>query len=142
MTAATRTVVDASVALKWYFEEPGKADADRVLEDAIRGERDLLAPDLIAAEFANVLWKKIRRGECTPEIAEEILELWETDRPELVSSADLASRGLVLATALDHSVTDCLYLAAAIEYEAAFVTADRRLARAARTFLADVAVVR
>ncbi len=142
MTAAMRTVVDASVALKWYFEEPGQVAANRVLEDAIRGERDLLAPDLIVPEFVNVLWKKIRRGECTRETAGEVLELWETDRPELLSSADLAPRSLALATALEHSVYDCLYLAAAIEYDASFVTADRRLARAAGTVLADVAVCR
>ena len=40
------------------------------------------------------------------------------------------------------SVYDCLYLAAAIEYEAAFVTADRRLARTVGTVLADVVVCR
>jgi predicted nucleic acid-binding protein len=41
-----------------------------------------------------------------------------------------------------HSVYDCVHLIAAIEYDASFVTADRRPARAARTFLVEVAVVR
>ena len=133
-----RTVVDASVALKWYFPEQGHAQADRILADAASGERDLLAPDLIAAEFANVLWKKIQRSECDRETAEAILALWNTDHPTLVPSVELAPRSLALALALEHPAHDCFYLAAAIEYEAAFATADRRLAGAARSVLAAV----
>jgi predicted nucleic acid-binding protein len=131
-------VTDASVAVKWYFPEPGHEAADRLLAAAISGERDLLAPDLIVAEFTNVLWKKIESSECDREAADAILALWQIDRPELVPSADLAARSLALATVLHHPVYDCLYLAAAIEYQAAFATADRRLARAARTVLSAV----
>jgi predicted nucleic acid-binding protein len=137
-----RTIVDTSVAVKWYFEESGHAAADAILEAQIAGERDLLAPDLVVPEFANVLWKKTRRGECSSDDAVAILDLWETDRPELVPSSELAARALALASALDHSVYDCLYLATAIELDAAFATADRQLARAARTVLAEVELIR
>ena len=34
-----RTVVDGSVAAKWYFAEPGYEAADRVLAAGIAGER-------------------------------------------------------------------------------------------------------
>jgi predicted nucleic acid-binding protein len=136
-----RTVVDASVALKWYFEEPGCEAADAILEARIAGERDLLAPDLLVPEFANALWKKTRRGECSAEDAAELWELWEVDRPELLPSAELAPRALALANALDHSVYDCLYMAAAVEADAAFATADRELARAARTVLVEVELI-
>jgi predicted nucleic acid-binding protein len=30
-----RTVVDASVALKWYFDEPGASAADRLLAEVL-----------------------------------------------------------------------------------------------------------
>jgi predicted nucleic acid-binding protein len=134
-------VVDASVALKWYFDEDGSAAADRLLAQQAQGACDLLAPDLVVSEFANALWKKIRRGECDRPTAEGILQLWETDRPELVASSLLAGRALALAVELEHSVYDCLYLAAAIDHEAGFATADRRLARAARDLLARVELV-
>ena len=133
-----RTVVDASVALKWYFPEPGSLSADRILAEALEGDRELLAPDLIVAEFANVLWKKVRREECSGEQAEAILEAFGTDAPRLVESVPLAPRALELALRLGEVVYDCLYLAAAIEGEATLVTADARLARCARGVLAHV----
>lgn len=133
-----RTVVDASVALKWYFPESGAAGADRILTEALEGGRELLAPDLIVVEFANVLWKKVRREECSGEQAQAILEAFGTDAPRLVESVPLVPRALELALRLDEVVYDCLYLAAAIEAEASLVTADARLARCARGVLADV----
>jgi predicted nucleic acid-binding protein len=136
-----RTVVDASVTAKWYFPEPGADAADRVLADHIAGERELLAPDLIVPEFTNVLWKRVRRRECSRAAATEILELWEVDRPSLVPSSELAARALELAIRLDQPVYDCVYLALALEIEAPLVTADRQLARAARSVAAPVELI-
>jgi predicted nucleic acid-binding protein len=70
--------------------------------------------------------------------AQAILEAFETDTPELIESVPLVPRALELALRLDESVYDCLYVAAAIESEAALVTADARLARAARGVVAEV----
>lgn len=136
-----RTVVDASVVLKWYFDEPGTPVADRLLAEHANGERELLAPDLVVAELGNALWKRIRRRECDPATAGSILALWETEQPPLVPSSLLLSRALVLATRLEHPLYDCLYLAAALAYEASFATADRALARAARGVLREVDLV-
>ena len=107
-----RTVVDASVALKWYFPEPGCVEAGRMLAEATDGIRELLAPDLIVAEFANVLWKKVEREECSGGQAEDILEAFLIDAPRLVESVPLAPRALELALRLGEVVYDCLYLAA------------------------------
>jgi predicted nucleic acid-binding protein len=136
-----RTVVDASVTAKWYFPEPGGDAADRVLEDRIVGARELLAPDLIVPEFANVLWKRVRRRECSRAAATEILGLWEIDRPSLVPSCELAAQAFELAIRLEQPVDDCLYLALALEIEAPLVTADRQLARAARSVAASVELI-
>lgn len=136
-----RSVVDASVAVKWYFPEAGASAADAVLERALEGSAELLAPDLIVPEFVNVLWKKVRLDECSSADATQVLELWHVDRPRLVESAGLAERALELALRLAHPVYDCLYVAAAIENQASLVTADRSLARAALTVLPDVELV-
>lgn len=133
-----KTVVDASVALKWYFREPGFEVAGRVLAEGIEGTRDLLAPDWIVAEVAHALWRKVQREECSGEQAQEILELFGTDAPRLMESVPLAPRALELALRLRAGLYDCLYLAAAIEGEASLVTADARLARCARGVLPEV----
>ena len=136
-----RTVVDGSVAAKWYFAESGHEAADRILAAGIAGERELLAPDLIVPEFSSVLWKRVRRHECSRAAAAEILGLWDVDRPRLVASSELAARAFELANELDQSVYDCLYLALAIELDASLATADRPLARAARSRLDRVELI-
>jgi predicted nucleic acid-binding protein len=133
-----RTLIDASVAVKWYLPEPGERAAMRVLAEGLDGSRELLAPDWIVAELANALRKKVRREECSATQAQAILELFETDAPRLLEAVPLVPRALELALRLDETVYDCLYVAAAIESEAALVTADARLARAARGVVADV----
>jgi predicted nucleic acid-binding protein len=135
------TVVDTSVAAKWYFPEPGQSMAEELLWEGVEARRVLIAPDLLEAEFTNLLWKKVRIGECDEALAFEILALWEGDRPVLISASLLSGRALELACRLDHPAFDCLYLAAAIEYEAVLATADRRLQRIARPLVPEVLLV-
>jgi predicted nucleic acid-binding protein len=52
-------VIDASAAIKWVVAEPQSELALPLLD------RPLAAPDLLCPEFANILWKKVRRGELT-----------------------------------------------------------------------------
>jgi predicted nucleic acid-binding protein len=135
-------VIDASVAAKWYFPEGGSRRAVELLTEAGEGVLTLLAPDLLIVEFTNVLWKKVGLGQCRPDEAHAILDFFETDRPRLLDSAALAPRALELALRLEHPVYDCLYVAAAVEYDARLVTADTRLARSAGVVLAEVDLVR
>jgi predicted nucleic acid-binding protein len=136
-----RAVIDASVSAKWYFPEPGNDAADRLLAERVAGERELLAPDLIVPEFANVLWKHVRRQECSREGADAILALWEVDRPSLIASSHLANQAFRLATVIDHAVYDCFYLVLALAIGAPLVTADRRLARAGRSVSVQVELI-
>ena len=53
----TVLVVDASIAIKWVIQEAETAEALW-----LRRHR-LAAPDLLVAECANILWKKVRRNE-------------------------------------------------------------------------------
>jgi len=56
-------VVDASIACKWFFDEPG---ADLARTTLLSGEL-LLAPELIVAELANAAWKRVLRAEISIE---------------------------------------------------------------------------
>ena len=89
--------------------------AGELLAQASRGVRNLLAPDLLVAEFTNILWKEILLEECRPDEARSILDFFEIDRPQLIDSIALAPRALGLALRLEHSVYDCLYMSTAIE---------------------------
>lgn len=131
-------VVDASVVVKWWFPEAASAAALDVLAEATAGSCDLHAPDLIVAEFANVLWRKARRGEWEAGGAGELLELWRIYRPRLVASELLEARALTLAMRLYHAAYDCFYLATAVELGGELVTADVALAEAARAVVPRV----
>jgi predicted nucleic acid-binding protein len=56
-------VVDTSVAVKWVVEEDRREAAKLVL----RSGAALLAPDFMISEAANVLRRKVRRGEASIE---------------------------------------------------------------------------
>lgn len=129
----TRWVVDASVAAKWLAPEPGSDAADALLED------DLFAPDLLYAEVANILWKKVSRGEMTPQAA-ELAARWLLQVPlRMHDGAGLLLRSTVLARQLNHPAYDCFYLALAERLDCRLVTADRRLH--ARCSQGDVAAL-
>jgi len=57
--ADTRASCDASVAVIWLVEEASSPQALALLKHG------LLAPDLLIAECANIIWKKHRLGEMT-----------------------------------------------------------------------------
>ncbi len=67
-------IVDASVALKWLLNEADTPIAERLL-----GRDDLLAPELIDLEVAQVLTRRARRRllAAKADVAEHILALRE-----------------------------------------------------------------
>ena len=119
-------VVDASVAVKWVVEELDSGQA-RMLARA-----RLEAPDLLAVECANILWKKARIGDIGARQARERLDALLEAPVALTPSRDLLGQALGLALELEHPVYDCLYLALALARGVPLVTADERLARAVR----------
>lgn len=123
----TRLVIDASVAVKWVVTEEGTAEAVSLLSFS-----PLVAPDLLIAECANILWKKVARFELTPEEALLAARLLQRSDIELYPMRSLLEPAAQLAIDLDHPAYDCLYLALAIANGWRFVTADMRLVAKAR----------
>jgi predicted nucleic acid-binding protein len=116
-------VVDASVAVKWFIHEPGRPAARRLLDPKSR----LIAPDLIVAEVANAMWRRVVAGEGDarqPPLTAASLPRFFA---RLLPLAPLAARAVQIAAELRHPVYDCFYLALAESEEATLVTADRRL---------------
>ena len=119
-------VVDANVAIKWVVDEPDSGMA-RSLATAT-----LEAPDLLPIECASVLWKKAAIGDLTRREAAERLEFLLHAPVTLTASRELLDAALELALEWRHPVHDCLYAALAIRRNLPLVTADKRLAAAAR----------
>lgn len=123
-------VVHASVALKWVVPETGTAEARAFLNRATERGAILLAPELLWAEVANVLWKKasaadgLLEGEATT-----ALHALLGSPISVVPHAAIAEAALQIALALGITAYDSMYLALAEARDAVLVTFDTRLAR-------------
>ncbi len=115
-------VIDASVAVKWVVEEEG---TDEAL--ALRATAKFIAPDLLVAECANILWKKVRRGELLPDEASFGARLLQASDVELLPMRPMLENAIRMAVELNHPAYDCLYLELAIRHGCRLVTADERL---------------
>jgi predicted nucleic acid-binding protein len=130
----TTWVVDASVAIKWVVDEPGTKEA------LLLRRHRLVAPDLLVPECANILWKKVRRGELSAAEAILAARLLQRAEVELEPMRGLLEPATKLAIALNHPAYDCIYLALAEVLSCALVTADEQLCR--KTLAIEPKVVR
>jgi len=121
-------VVDASVVVKWFVPEIHSAAARRLLQLP----HQYLAPDLLFAETANTIWKKIRRQELTRADGTRLVADIGQVAVESVSCRALAEDAHALANATGQTVYDSMYVALAIRLDTRLMTADDRLEAALR----------
>lgn len=117
-------VVDASIAVKWVVEEAGTLEAL-----SLRRRARLIAPELLIAECANILWKKVRKDELSKDEALLAAGLLQHAEMELLPTRPLLSVATSIAIELDHPADDCVYIALAAARDCCFVTADERFIR-------------
>lgn len=121
-------VVDSSVVSKWFCEEPRHEIAKRMI---LAGD-ELVAPDWAYAEVANVLWRKVRGGELTTDQVCAAISEIPRHITLMPSNAGIMATAFDLAQQLEHSIYDCIFLAAALRTEnAILVTDDERFAQKA-----------
>jgi predicted nucleic acid-binding protein len=120
----TRLVIDASIAIKWVVDEEGTEAAL-----ALRNKAELIAPDLLIAECANILWKKVQRAEFSASEALIAARLLQSANVEILATRALLEMATRLAIELGHPAYDCIYLALAIQGDCRFVTADKAFVR-------------
>jgi predicted nucleic acid-binding protein len=116
-------VVDASVILKCLLAEPGSPRARQLVE----GERPPLAPELLLAECANAVWKRVHRGLMAAEGVAPVMADLTSLSATLLPLRELTPDALSIALEYDHPVYDCYYIAAAIQNDATLATADAKL---------------
>ncbi len=131
-------VVDASVAVKWFFPEQGAEAAQMLLLSLNR----LIAPALIRIEVTAALTRKTRLGEILPEDAESACRLWFAALAkgvvELSPDEENVEAAMELAIQIRHPLQDCLYLAVAQRTGSPLLTADPKFAERAHHFYGKV----
>jgi predicted nucleic acid-binding protein len=125
LSARERLVVDASVAIKWVIPQAGSEQAITLLD------HDLVVPDLLFSECANILWRKLRHRLLTDEEASLAAQTLEQAELAVVSTRNYLARAVAIATELDHPAYDAVYLAVAEALGLRMATADDRLIRKA-----------
>ena len=120
-------VIDADIAIKWVVEEDGTQEAL-----ALRRRSELVAPDLLAVECANILWKKVQREELSKDEALLAARLLQAADIEFLPTRSLLEAATRIAVELNHPAYDCLYIALAVERDCRFITADERFVRKLR----------
>ncbi|HEV3470640.1 MAG TPA: type II toxin-antitoxin system VapC family toxin [Pyrinomonadaceae bacterium] len=123
-------VVDSSVAVKWFVVEPYSTEARRILDAYQNGSLSFLAPDLINAEFGNVVWKKHLFQGLEATDAQDVLDKFRRLQFEFTPTAELLEDAYKIAVTHRRTVYDALYLALSVRENCRVVTADERLVNA------------
>lgn len=118
-------VVDASLVIKWFMPEVDSGAARRWLD----APHDYLAPDLLFPETGNTVWKKVRRGELSPDEGQQLATDLSVIAVEAVSMRGLLPDAHALAQRTGITVYDATYLALAVRLETQVITGDDRFAR-------------
>ena len=115
-------VVDASVAVKWFFPEIHSVCA----LDILRSDCQICAPDLVWSEVSNVIWKRWRRKQISRNEGSAIIYDLIRFPLKIHASDTLAPIAWGISTQTDQSFYDSLYLALAIKTNCRLITADRK----------------
>jgi len=123
-------VVDASVGIKLFINEPLSDKADALLAYLAADPPAFLAvPDLFYIECANILWKHVRRfGYPAAEAQKDLMNLGKLALHS-TSTAILMADALTIAVIHGITAYDACYVALAQQLGVPCVTADEKLAR-------------
>ncbi len=135
-------VPDTSVLVKFIVKEEDSPKAVALLGAAVEGTYHLAAPDFMAIEFGNVLWKYVRRGLMKEAEARRHIERFPFDRIEWLPARLLLKDAFRFAQEHDVAVYDGAFLAAAAGFDADLVTSDEGLHRKVSSRLRWVKLLR
>jgi predicted nucleic acid-binding protein len=125
-----KLIADASVIAKWLFRETGYEPSERLMKAWADGRITLHAPEILAAEVASSIWKRVAREKMSEPDAQHLYRWFQKYCPILVPLSSLTEPAFELAVRHRQTIYDCLYIALAMETRTAFLTADEKLCRA------------
>ena len=120
-------VLDSSVVAKWFLPEVLTDKSLVLLEHWTSSSIQVIAPTFLFIEVSNMIWKKQRANQITPDEGEQlVVNLLNLNIPT-VEGEPFLERAYQIARHYDRTVYDSLYLAVAEGLGASFVSADQRL---------------
>jgi predicted nucleic acid-binding protein len=135
-------VIDAGVVVKWFIPESESTLAHQLLDRYLHGVDTPIAPDLVIAECANVLWRRCRQGDISAEEARDSVVDLVTLNISQVPATSLVQAALALALQHQRTVYDALYLALAQQRRCALITADERFFNALQVQFPNLQLLR
>lgn len=114
-------VVDASVVLKWYFNEVHSELAVKLL--TYPGA--IVVPESLESQVGSALWRRVKQNDLRKDDAQRVLSNLRRLPLQRVSTQVLAPAALEIASVTTRTFTEALYFALAIREETRLVTADR-----------------
>lgn len=131
-------VIDSSIAVKWFTAENDSDKALQILKDYQSEQLSFLAPDLIYAEFGNIVWKKRIFQNLDSQDANFAIKEFKKISFTLTPISLLFDDAYQIAVKYKRTFYDSLYLALARRENCGFVTADEKLVNAVRTDFPDI----
>lgn len=135
-------VLDASVAGKWLLPEADSDKARWLFERWNKGQLELIAPALLVAEIASMLWKRVARDFMPAREAMGLFQEFSKLGLALAPIETLAGVALELSIKYRHPFYDCLYVALAVENRCDLLTGDERLFRSLHPRLPQVRLLK
>jgi len=125
-------VVDSGISLKWFIQEDDSDIAQLILDEYKNDNIVLLAPNLIYAEFGNIIWKKQIFQNLDPLDTETAIQRFKAVDFILTSNTILFDDAYRIAVKYKRTFYDSLYLALSIREKCEFVTADEKFYNAVK----------
>ena len=121
-----RYVLDASVAVKWFsaVDEPDLIHALKIRRDFIERKIELLAPELLFVELANVL--RFNRRFSEHDVISALRSLWQMEFMRADVSSDILRAAITLAYQHHITLYDSVYVALGRRH-GPLITADKKL---------------
>lgn len=135
-------VLDASVIAKCLVPEPDSDKSKALMLEWTQGRLDVIAPDILRAEVAGVLWKRATRGLISSARSESLYRDFVELGIPTAPIEDLVGQALRMALRYRHSVYDGLYVVLALDMGWDFVTANERLYNALSPSIPRVQLLR
>lgn len=127
-----KLVVDSGVAVKWFVIEPDSLTAREILLAYKGGLLEFHAPDLIYAEYGNIIWKKQAFQNFDAFDAATALNEFRQIRFTLTPVATIFDEAYKIAVKHKRTFYDSLYLALSVKENCEFVTADEKFYNAVK----------
>lgn len=136
-------VIDASVGVKLYLDEPGSEEAITLIQQRAH---EIAAPDFFAIEVSGALVRQANMGQSGPEATRLALRNFASflagDAVRLMRSTSRRIENAAhLSIDLGHPLRDCLYLALAREMDCPLMTCDAKFATKAKGVATDITLL-